>query len=248
MLTDQYLEGDYLRKVPDWHAGDSPWKAMKVLDMLNRHGISPRSLCDVGCGAGEILIELRKKLAADVRLVGYDISPQAIDICKSKEGGNLRFEQCDFVKSSSEAYDVALLLDVFEHVPDYLGFLEALRGRAHWFVFHVPLDISVEVVARRSNHMMYMRKRYGHLHYFTKETALATLADAGYTVVDYFFTADAEISGMSKMPQGYKARLWHLFRYARFLLERVTFRLSPATAARIFKGCNLMVLARGRAP
>jgi len=29
---------------------------------------------------------------------------------------------------------------------------------------------------------------YAHLHYFSKETALRTLEDAGYEVLDYFYT------------------------------------------------------------
>jgi hypothetical protein len=36
-----------------------------------------------------------------------------------------------------------------------------------------------------------LRNRTGHLHYFTKETALRALQDSGYQIVDHFPTAGA---------------------------------------------------------
>lgn len=247
MLIDRYREGAYLNKVPDWHAGDSPWKADKVLRMLEKHGLAPRTVCDIGCGAGEILVELQKKMGPDIQFTGYDISPQAIAICKPKENTTLRFQECDVAKSGDKAdsFDLVLLLDVFEHVPDYLGFLQSVTGRAKWFVFHIPLDLAVESMLRGSRHLMFMRETFGHLHFFTQETALATLADTGYSVVNYTFTFDGEISGMGKMPVGLKAKLWHAIRSIRFLLVKLTYRINPSLAARLFKGFNLLVLTEG---
>ena len=35
------------------------------------------------------------------------------------------------------------------------------------------------------------RQRFGHIHYFTKETALQLLIDLGYNIIDWFYTAVA---------------------------------------------------------
>ena len=41
--------------------GDSLWKAQKVLKMMQKHKMAPNSICDIGCGAGEVLTEIQKK-------------------------------------------------------------------------------------------------------------------------------------------------------------------------------------------
>jgi hypothetical protein len=117
-------------------------------------------------------------MEGDIEFFGYDISPQAIALCKSKENATLHFRRCDFLTEINDSYDLLLLLDVFEHIPDYLGFLSSLCSRAEWFVFHIPLDLNVEAMLRKSRPMMWMRSQYGHLHYFTAETAFATLSVA----------------------------------------------------------------------
>lgn len=239
----RYRDGDYLEKVPEWHAGDSPWKAGKVLELLGRNSIAPNSLCDVGCGAGEVLAHLHAALGSDVRLVGYDISPQAIALCRKRENARLTFNLGDFLSEDQVDFDVVLLLDVLEHVPDYLDFLARLRHRARWFIFHIPIDINVEAVLRKSRPMLAMRKQYGHLHYFTVETALATLADTGYSVRDYFYTWDTEIGGRPKPKSGVKGRLRYPFTSVIYYVEKLAFRWRPGLMSRLRKRYNVLVLA-----
>jgi hypothetical protein len=75
------------------------------------------------------------------------------------------------------------MMDVFEHVDDYLGFLKLCKGRAKNTMFHIPLDISAQAVLR--NQLIDSRNSVGHLHHFIKDTAIATLVDSGYEIVDY---------------------------------------------------------------
>jgi len=236
MKTDQYSNGTYLENVKDWHTGDAAWKAENVYNIIRKHQLSPGSIYDIGCGSGEILVHLQKKLDANVKFCGFDISPQAISISKPKENPRLKFYNKDFLTAKISSPDLILLLDVFEHVPDYLGFLTALRKKASWFVFHIPIDISALAVLKNSEWMIYMRERYGHLHYFTKESALATLADTGYEVIDYAYTDDEKIN--KKAPRGIKPRIVHEIR-------RSLYRLSPKFAVSLFRSFNIMVLARG---
>ncbi|MGZ7138833.1 MAG: class I SAM-dependent methyltransferase [Halobacteriota archaeon] len=233
----QYTDGTYLEKVQDWHGGDSAWKASKVFQMIQKNHLTFNSIFDIGCGAGQILVELQKKIKSDVTLAGFDISPQAIEIAKSKENANLKFYYDDFLKTNAASADLILLLDVFEHVPNFLGFLDAMRKKTKWIIFHIPLDMCAWDVLRKSNYLLNTRKTFGHLHYFSKETALATLADLGYDVVDYFYTDDAEIHGKNAL-RGSRQRI-------NYQIRRNMFRFNPGLAAAIFAHFNLMVLARG---
>jgi SAM-dependent methyltransferase len=60
----QYTDGTYLEKAQDWHVSDSPWKASKVFQMMEKNHLTFDSIYDIGCGAGQILVELQKKSKA----------------------------------------------------------------------------------------------------------------------------------------------------------------------------------------
>lgn len=237
MIANQYSDGTYLEKVEDWHVGDSQWKASKVLQMIEKHKLSLNSVYDVGCGAGEILVQLQKKMDPSVKYMGFDISPQAIAMAKSRENANLTFCNGDFNTASAAPPDLLLLLDVFEHVPDYLGFLDTIRTKTDWVIFHIPLDIGVKTLLKKSDYMMYMQETYGHLHFFTKETAVAAITNAGFEVVDYFYTDDYTIS-TDMVPKSIKSRM-------SYELRKLVFRAKPDLGAAIFEQFNLLLLARG---
>ena len=236
--TKQYVNGNYLSKVPDWHEDEAVWKAQEVFRMLSRNRIHPKTVCDVGCGTGGILSELQKKMSDDVSFTGFDISPQAFSICKKKENKKLKFYNKDFVEFDLEPFDVLLLIDVLEHIPDYLGFLNSILSRARWFIFHIPLDISVHTVAKQSS-IIYMRKQYGHLHYFLKETALKTLEDTGFHVEDFFYTIDEySVEDLQKLQRSNRELFWLLW----LMIRKFLFKLHQDVAARCFQGFNLLVL------
>ncbi len=227
-----YTDGTYLAGNGSWHQEDSPWKAAHIKAILERNAIPFTSACEVGCGAGEILKVLSHTLGADKQLYGYEISPQAYALCRGKAKDGLSFRFGDLLAANEPSFDVLMAIDVFEHVEDYLGFLKKLKPRSTYKVFHVPLDLSVQSVLR-AGPLLKHRRDVGHLHYFTKETALETLKYGGYDIVDYAFTATAV-----ELPnRGWKADLMKLPR-------RALFALNQDLAARLFGGYSLLVLAR----
>jgi hypothetical protein len=126
-------------------------------------------------------------------------------------------------------YQVLLLINVFEHVEDYLGFLGTIRQNSEFHVFHIPLDISVQSILR--NELMRMRNNADHLHYFSATTAIATLAYSGFTVLNQFFTKNFEgLHGGS-----WKAKLMKFPR-------KMLFAGSPRLTVMLFGGRSLIVL------
>ena len=225
-----YQTGEYARSNPTYHVEDSAWKARQILKMIAKHGLAPRTVCEVGCGAGEILKQLQPALPPETEFTGYEISPQAFALCKQRENQRLRFFQQDLVAGEVPPYDLLLCIDVFEHVDDYLGFLRNLRSQARQKIFHVPLDLSVQSVLRRAP-LLLERRQAGHLHYFTKETALATLRDTGYTLLDWSYTP-----GAIAHPRSSKAKLASWPRQLFSALNR-------DLTVRILGGYSLLVLA-----
>lgn len=227
----RYRDGSYLERNPGWHAEDAPAKARWIRRLLERNGLDPGSVGEAGCGAGGVLLALAREAPETVRFVGYEISPVALELCPRRALPNLSYRLGDLTAEESVHHDLLLVLDVIEHVEDYLGFLRGLRPRARHHVFHIPLDLSVQSLLRRSR-LLRERDQVGHLHYFTRETALATLSDAGYRVLDQTYTA-----GCLELPA--RSALSRLARIPRRLLAAV----DPGLAARLLGGFSLLVLA-----
>jgi Methyltransferase domain len=137
--------------------------------------------------AGEVLNQLYAKMPDDIIFSGYEISEQAFQLATTREKSRLNFYLKDLIKEP-QTFDIVLVIDVIEHVSDFYGFLEKIREKGVYKMFHIPLDLSVQTVMR-SKPILNGRKQVGHINYFTKETALAALADSGYTIIDCMYTA-----------------------------------------------------------
>ncbi|WP_149242260.1 class I SAM-dependent methyltransferase [Dyadobacter sp. 32] len=233
MSESLYTDGAYLKNHPDWHAEDSKWKAEKITTLLNKNKVKPTTICEIGCGAGEILNRLYSSLPDKCNFVGYDISADAIEMATSRAKDRINFVQGDLLATlPPRSFDLLLMIDVFEHVDDYLGFLKKCKNLAEYKVFHIPLDMTVQKILRKQV-LMDARHNVGHLHYFTRETALATLRDAGYEIIDSNFTPWG-----FEMPQ--KSLLKRIFRLPFWLF----YQFNADLAVRIMGGSSLIVLAK----
>jgi hypothetical protein len=226
-----YQSGIYLDENPGWHEEDSPWKAKQILGMLDRHELPISTICEVGCGAGEILKQLQNKLDGDHNFYGYDISPQAYELCSKKSNDKLIYYLKDFTKEDCY-YNLLLIMDVVEHIEDYFNFLRSIRIRGQYKIFQFPLDMNaLNIIVHRL--ISTMRNKYGHIHYFTKEIALEILKDTGYEVIDYFYTRSFDLDS----PKTLTASVYRA-------TQKGLFAINKDLAARLIGGPSLLVLAK----
>jgi SAM-dependent methyltransferase len=235
-VESRYLEGDYLRENPDWHREDARWKAGQVAAILAIRGVKPASVCEVGCGPGDVLLHLRDLLPG-ARLTGFDVSPQAAQFWTKDAvaGSGIELRLGDFHAINESRYDVITMLDVFEHVRDPFTFLERTLPFASHFVFHVPLDLSASSVVRGGT-LVNVRRKVGHIHYYTKDLALATLVDSGYEVLAWRYTG----ASLRAPVRSLKTRIASLPR-------RLMFALNRDFGARLLGGETLIVIAKAAA-
>lgn len=231
MGGSRYSDGQYAAANATWHEEDAAWKAEQIAGILEDEGVAPASVCDVGCGAGGVLAGLAGRMPT-VDLIGYDISPQAVELAARHHPDiDVRLGGLDAI---SDRFDVVLLVDVFEHVEDYLGFLRRVAPIGDRVVCHIPLDMNVLKVAR-GKPILDDRREVGHLHYFSKDTAIATLNDAGYDVDAFRYTASTlELPGQS----------WRM-KIARWP-RQVGFRLARNVTVRTLGGYSLLALCTPR--
>jgi hypothetical protein len=229
-VADIYKDGRYAASNPACGEENTGWKAKQVLRMIERAGLKPKTVCEIGCGSGGVIEYMHGVMGSPTEFTGYEPMPEAYAICSAKSRDGLTFRQgtADEIK---EVSDLVLLLDVFEHVEDYMGFLRSLRRVGRQFIFHIPLDMTTQMIFR-DEPIMRVRREVGHLHYFSKNTALATLRDTGYEVQDWFYS---DVRGSAR--PSFRRRLGSLPR-------RLLKAISPDFAVRLLGGNPMVVLAR----
>ncbi len=231
-VKDMYVDGEYLKHNPTWDVEDAPWKADLIHKMIQKHNLHLISVCEVGCGCGEILHQLQQRMPPECTFTGYKISPQAIGLCEQRSNDRLCFKLKNFSEESGFNCDLILLIDLIEHLEDYFSFLREIKEKSPYKMLHIPLEMFVLAVFHPQFHLG-QRKKVGHLHYFSKDTALRMLQDQGYEIVDYSFTAGYAL------PRVYSLKD-KLLKIPRGLL----YPFAPDFTARVFGGYSLLVLVK----
>lgn len=247
VALDFYTNGDYLKKNPDWHVDSSPWKAQGVLEIMERNHVHPKTICEIGCGAGEILRLMQQKMDDDCTFLGYDIAPQAITLAKRRENEHLHVKLADFRKEGDTYFDLLLLVDVLEHFEDMFAVLREIKPKSEYKILQLPLDISMASVLK--NELIEYRHATGHLHFFTKDLALEILQDAGYEILDYFYTIPPLYRPSFKDVISKPYMLpYYLLKMAKRTALRVPraigYAINKDLAVRVFGGWRLVVLIK----
>lgn len=230
-----YQDGQYLHHNPSWHEQDSPFKASWIFQMLKKWQISPKSVGEVGCGAAGILRSLAEKFP-EIHLDGWDVSPQAIDLANQKPHPRVNVRLADILEAKP-FYDALLAIDVLEHMENPALFLRNAKSLCSHLVVHLPLDIVAQTVIRPKA-LVQRRRELGHIHMFTRETALELLRENGWEIIDERYTPSA-----LQLPIPPTARYQfqnHILRLPR----RLFFSFAPHLTNRILGGWSILILAK----
>lgn len=231
-MSEMYLSGGYGKLNPSWHVEDSAWKAEQIRLTILRNRLEPSVVCEVGCGAGEILHALAGMFPG-TRFFGYEVADGAAQHWRDRHDGRVALEIRDVLSEPGAlSCDLVLAMDVIEHLEDYRGALRTLKQFGELKILHIPLDLSAQTVLRKGS-LRRLGREVGHVHFFTRETAMQALEDAGYEVLEARLTAPSiELSRPSLA-----------FRIAK-APRRIVRRFDEDFAARLLGGFSLLVLAR----
>ncbi len=233
-MDDIYNNNSYLNQNPDWHQEDSGFKASLIHSILSSNKITYKSLCEVGCGSGEVLAQLKKtNPSKEIKYVGFDISKDAMDIALKKQEENLQFELKDItLKEDQSFFDVMLVIDVIEHLPNYFSFLESISKKSKYTVFHIPLDIFVWSLFREQM-LIESKERVGHIHNFSEDFILSILKDNNFKILDKRYTEP-----------DYKA---NSFKHKVVnSIKKVLFKVTPRFCTKTLGGYSVLVLCENQ--
>jgi SAM-dependent methyltransferase len=229
-MEDIYNNSRYLSQNPSWHQEDSPFKAECIQKILQDFHITYQSVCEVGCGSGEILKLLQESYPVKNCVYhGYDISAEALNIATGKSNANLNFYCEDFTKKNlAQPYDVLLIMDVIEHLRDYFTFLETIKPKGKYTVLHIPLDMFVWSLFREQM-LLESKSRVGHIHNFTEDFIVSVLTDMGYRIIAKRYTEP------DYKAESFKGKCVNF-------LKKALFKVSPRFCTKTLGGYSLLVL------
>lgn len=150
-------------------------------------GLIPKkeaSLVDIGCGAGIMLAQLKRRCAA-IRLVGLEPDAKSAEIARESHPYAQIF--CEDVQAfavrQSAAFDYAVCLDVLEHIPDdavgpFVRSCARLLKPGGRLIVHVPHQEQFHPIRAMSRWSHPDHQREG----FTAQGLRFALEDAGFNV------------------------------------------------------------------
>ncbi len=228
-IASMYDDGTYEEQSADWHESDAAWKATQVACMLEAVGVRPKTLCDIGCGTGGVLEALRP-LLPETALTGYELSRAALTLAPPARKEVVEFVTTP-ISQDRRTFDVALCLDVFEHVSDYYGFLQEVRAKADQVVFHIPIEHTLQTLVRPQG-LKERRLRLGHIHHFSHASALDLLESTGFSVI----RARRTTPDFDRPPTTLRG-------WTHVGPKWLTWKLSPTVASQVFLNLPLLVFA-----
>jgi SAM-dependent methyltransferase len=87
----------------------------RVINLIK--DLKPKSVLDVGCGEGKMILELAKYLPGET-MKGIDLSGRAILFAQVFNYGNKAQFECRDIETIKEKFDVISLVETMEHIPD----------------------------------------------------------------------------------------------------------------------------------
>lgn len=171
MQTD--VDKDY--ELQTLRAEDRHWwyrgRRRVIRSVLARAGLPAAArILDAGCGSGRNMVEL----ASFGTVTGVELSPVSVDAARARGIGEVVMGSIGEMPFADDSFDLAVCLDVIEHLPDDRGALRELRRAV------APGgSLLVTVPAYQwlwSSHDTINQ----HCRRYTRATLLAATSDAGW--------------------------------------------------------------------
>lgn len=139
---------------------------------------------DIGCGLGAVAYDLAAQAGAGV--VGIDLSADNIAVARARYAHpHVRYLLGDALKElPDERFDVVILSNVLEHLPERSAFLRHIQGIAHpsRILIRVPLLERHWSVPLKLELGVEWRLDHTHETEYTLESFAQEMAEAGLTV------------------------------------------------------------------
>jgi len=179
--NDPEKRDEYIKKVT--------WKAQQLVNVIPDY-LKFENILEVGCAMGILENIISNKLSiSNSNSVGLDISEENIKVAQELYPENIFFQGTieEFAgkiqqKFQFERFDLVLLSDIIEHIPDDAGFMENVKKISSYVIINLPLEKSY----RNRNRQYGENDHSGHLRGYDRKMAEDLIKKAGFEIVRSF--------------------------------------------------------------
>ncbi|MEM4396973.1 MAG: class I SAM-dependent methyltransferase [Candidatus Woesearchaeota archaeon] len=252
-INNFYSSNTYLSLHPNLHIEDTEFKFQKLIYILdnfisifsNKNEIK---ILDVGGGNGLILKKLSKyindKYQIKVNKILLDLSPEILEIQKRT---NPDFTQavCGSITNTNfedNSFDLVLLIDVLEHIPEYVEALKEIKRISEYLLLKVPLEKNLlELIYNTltlGKRRKYLINHYGHIHMFSSKYLIKTLNKYCGEIINLSYTNVFEFYCKSEF---YKSNL-HPIRKFFNMIGNIFYKISPYLTSVLFNDFLIVLI------
>ncbi len=181
----QLIYQDNLKWAAEWLRRGAPPKTRSIECLLNRNGIHPTVLMELGCGTGAVIEGCREKALAR-RYLAVDCSQEAIRYLRGRTRDVATMVadigSADF--QVREDIDVVVLSHVVEHIENPQALLRSLanRVRFRYAIIEVPLE-NLPLLRLKST-LWGRNQSAGHVSFFREEEFERLIHSSGLRILD----------------------------------------------------------------
>jgi SAM-dependent methyltransferase len=182
VLYDEKIAEYVQRRDPDSYSARrialevQEFKIPNLLTVLPK-GFKYESVAEIGCATGELIATFP---GASIKLrVGFDLSRMNIDAAKARFPGTTF--RCDDFRSYSEHFDLIIVSDVLEHVPDDVQFLRDAAKLGRLVLVNLPLEKCLTSLFRNYG----PEDLSGHLRKYSFADGMRLFEEAGLAVIEF---------------------------------------------------------------
>jgi len=189
-----YRDGTYLRNNPTLHGEDSEYKFAYIRQLMTQCAFTGPSvrILDIGGGGGGIAALVCQHLVnqgMQVECHAFDLSHEMLAQQRASNPYNT-LATSDFAQIRQQRYDLALLIDVIEHISDNGPVADDVDQIARQVIYNIPIERNLFDWLRN----LYMKRRYyalqteslGHVHFYSYGGA-KRFVRAHHRLVDWIF-------------------------------------------------------------
>lgn len=176
MAADIYNDHTYLTNNPNLHLEDSEFKFASMEPLLREVRVPSGEIkiLDVGGGAGILggLVAAHfEKRGLRVDFVALDLSAEMLSVQSRNNPQISRTLNCSIVDCDETGFDLVLMIDVIEHIPDLHAAADRLAQIGDCVIYNIPIQVNLFDMLRnlmhRGRYYCEQERLIGHLHFFS---------------------------------------------------------------------------------
>jgi len=194
-MNDIYNNDLYIKNSPNLHSEDSKFKFDQIKKILDKIEIFENNLklLDVGGGAGllgKMVFDYFSNKGVNVEMHALDLSKEMLNTQKLNNPNIKKILNCKLEDCPNYNYDLVLMIDVIEHIPEKEIAANILNRISKYIVYNVPVEINAfDLLRNIFNKFSYyseQKRILGHVHFFTK-TSVINFLKKHHELIKSFF-------------------------------------------------------------